>query len=707
MPREHSSEETGQPPYVPANGTLVDSALARQQADRSAAGEGSVVGPDTLAAAHWHYAIVQTEQPYAEGAMGTILLAHDQALRRTVVLKVLHKRHQNDEGLCHRFRREATITAQLQHPGIPPVFAVGSMSDARPFFSMTLVQGRTLAQLLAESKGRPSDRPRFLTIFQQVCQTIAFAHARGVIHCDLKPENIVVGEYGVVYVMDWGIARLKHDPGSTAGGPTVFSAAPLATAETVVLQRGMEPEGEESDSAKTVPGSLQGTPQYMSPEQARGECDQDERTDVFSLGAILFEILVGEPLRPSEVVPRRSLARFADLHLGTAAARLDASKGDPPIVDLVKRCLQRDRKLRPADGSVVASLVEAYTLHVLERPERDLARFFELSLDLFCLAGLDGFFKQVNRNFSRVLGFSSEELLSTPFLEFVHPDDREQTQLQVAKLSQGIPVVRFENRYRDRVGGYKWFEWAAKSIPEEGIIFATAREITRRKHLEQRFHSSVESSPAATVVSDRNGCIVLINRAAEHDFGYSRAELIGQPVEILVPERLRADHRELRSGYLANPAPRPCTGREFRGLSKDGTEIPIELGLNPFVTEEGVFIISTMIDLRSRRGDEAQYQALVESFPTGILLIDQSGIIRLVNREAERLFGYHRSDLIGLSAQHLVPGLVDRSRERPGSVDDLTARRKNGSSFPVVCRVSRFDRGAGTFLLAAVMERSR
>jgi serine/threonine-protein kinase len=720
MPPEHPSSlsagEGGNPLDHETQQTLIDLALAGERLSSPAPGanppgeSGEVAGPDGLVTALSNYAVACPKHPFAQGAMGTILLAQDVALGRTVVLKVLQQRHRYDRELGRRFQREAAITAQLQHPGVPPVFACGSLADARPFFSMTLVQGRTLARLLGESSDRLRDRARFLTIFQQVCQTIAFAHARGVIHRDLKPENIVVGEYGAVYVMDWGIARLRSELAPAGEGGAAGSAGPLEAAETVVLSRecsAADRAAGDDDAARTIAVDLVGTPQYMAPEQARGDSDQDERTDVFSLGAILFEILVGEPLRPAEVIARGSVERFVDSHLVTASLRLEACQADRPILDLAKRCLQRDRNRRPADASEVASLVEAYLLHVLRQPERDLARFFELSLDLFCLAGLDGYFKQVNRNFSRVLGFDTEELLSRPFLEFVHPDDREQTQEQVARLSRGIPVVQFENRYRDRAGRYRWFEWAAKSVPDEGIIFATARDVTDRKHLEQRFHSALESSPVAVIVSDREGQIVLVNREAENLFGYSRAALLGQPVEVLIPERFRRHHAELRAAYLASPAVRAGSGRELRGLDKEGKEIPIELGLSPFETEEGVYVISTVLDLRPRRCDEARYQTLFESSPAGLLLIDGRGTIRLVNSQTERLFGYHRSELVGQPVHHLIPGLPPWPLEPGPPADDLAGQHKDGATFAIEFRASPFDGPEGACLLAAVLERSR
>jgi len=663
------------------------------------------------------YSVAGSEKPYAAGGMGTILLAQDETLGRTVVLKVLLEKHQKNRELSDRFRREASITAQLQHPGIPPVYSAGTLSDMRPFFSMRLVQGQTLAQLLCESVDYLKDRPRFLTIFEQVCQTVAFAHARGVIHRDLKPENIVVGDYGSVFVMDWGIARFLKTAGQRGANVDVPPPFSLDTQDTIALtgRTGDSAMAEEGTSI-TIAGDLLGTPQYMSPEQARGDSDQDERTDVFSLGVILFEILTGRPLRPVTTIQRESLEVFAAAHHLTTLTRLDAARADAPMVSLVKRCLQLDRDHRPRNASEVAAEVTSYLLHVLRRPERDLARFFELSLDLFCLAGLDGFFKQINQNFNRVLGYSTEELLARPFIDLVHPDDLEQTRLQVVKLSQGLPVVRFENRYRDRSGNYKWFEWTAKSVPEEGIIFATAREITERKHLEQRLEAIVESSPVAMVMTDRAGRIVQLNREAEKLFGFQRDELAGQMVEMLIPERFRHGHVAHRERFLMTPSMRPGSGRELWGLRKDGTEFPIELGLSPLETEQGLFVISLIADITERKRQTQWFEAIVECFPTGMVVFDIAGTICLVSKETERLFGYSRGELIGQATEILIPQrfrvghrellasfFASASNHRTAETREVVGKRKDGTEFPIELGFNPLgSSGDGVFLISEI-----
>src|SRR5262249_53997561 len=155
---------------------------------------------------------------------------------------------------------------QLQHPGVVPVYELGRFSDRRPYFTMKLVQGQTLARLLAERDEPSQDLPRFLGVFQKVCQTVAFAHSRGVIHRDLKPHNVMVGEFGEVQVMDWGLAKVL-----TIGSP----------GSTSVESETMIPQTPSPAGSGTQAGAVLGTPAYMAPEQARGEVARlDERSDV-------------------------------------------------------------------------------------------------------------------------------------------------------------------------------------------------------------------------------------------------------------------------------------------------------------------------------------------------------------------------------------------------------------------------------------------
>jgi serine/threonine-protein kinase len=233
------------------------------------------------------------------------------------------------------------------------------MADRRPFFSMKLVKGHTLAQLL-DQRGEPAvELPRFLSIFESVCQTMAYAHSRGVIHRDLKPSNVMVGSFGEVQVMDWGLAKVLP-----CGG-VVDDATAGKTREATVIATARS--GSDADPDLSRAGSVMGTPCYMAPEQARGEVDLvDERADVFALGSILCEILTGDPA----VTGRNSgeiLRKAARGDLAEALARLDGCGADAELVALAKDCLASEREDRPRDASAVAGRTTAYLAGVQER----------------------------------------------------------------------------------------------------------------------------------------------------------------------------------------------------------------------------------------------------------------------------------------------------------------------------------------------------
>jgi serine/threonine-protein kinase len=213
----------------------------------------------------------------------------------------------------------------------------------------------------------------------------------------------------------------------------------------------------------------------MPPEQARGE-HLDARADVFSLGAILCEILSGSPPYADKCA-LKCLAIAAKGDVAPVHELLDQSDCDAMLIRLAKRCLSPDPEDRPSDALKVAQHIEQYVDAALRFAESDLARFFELSLDMFCIASFDGYFMRVNSNFSRSLGYSLTELVSRKFMEFVHPDDQESTVQAMKSLISGKPVIRFRNRYRSNSGDYVCMEWTAKSIVEENIVFAVAREI--------------------------------------------------------------------------------------------------------------------------------------------------------------------------------------------------------------------------------------
>ena len=220
------------------------------------------------------------------GGMGSVWLAEDTVLKRRVALKVLHLAAAADD-LDVRLFREARILAGLEHPGMVPVHDAGTLADGRAFCCMKYVEGQTLAQHVAIL-----NLPDRLRLLERIAEPLDFAHARGFIHRDLKPDNVMIGAFGEVLVMDWGLAKVGVT--SLEAGETEITTAVQPAQKTSLRVTGQ--------------GSVLGTQGYMSPEQARGDIEVDHRTDIFSLGAILTFMLTrsapGELPAASGSVPR-------------------------------------------------------------------------------------------------------------------------------------------------------------------------------------------------------------------------------------------------------------------------------------------------------------------------------------------------------------------------------------------------------------------
>jgi serine/threonine-protein kinase len=228
------------------------------------------------------------------GGIGLINAARDPVIGRYVAIKTLRPDLHEDERMTSEFGAEAQIMGQLEHPNVVPIYDLGE-DDGGPFIVMKLVRGKSLGQLVAEAAGAGHslrELPRFVQIVLKLCDAVSYAHSRSVIHCDIKPDNVMVGDFGQVYLMDWGAAVLKSSNGDAAragDGPP-----PSSPPAEVAIER----SGPESPVSVTpgrhVSSGLRGTPVYMAPEQLMGQ-SLDERTDVFGLGGILYEILTGQP----------------------------------------------------------------------------------------------------------------------------------------------------------------------------------------------------------------------------------------------------------------------------------------------------------------------------------------------------------------------------------------------------------------------------
>ena len=215
----------------------------------------------------------QLLEEVGRGGMGVVYRARDLTLGRDVAVKLLAEGYSLDSPAAQRFLSESRITGQLQHPGIPAVHQVGSLPDGRPFLAMKLIKGCTLEAILKDRSDPSAQRGRLLAVFEAVCQAVGYAHAHQVIHRDLKPANVMVGSFGEVQVMDWGLAKVLGEEGAAPAANSATSEATRAWTEV-----GPTPEA----GSHTQAGSLVGTPAFIPPEQAAGELAKvDERADVF------------------------------------------------------------------------------------------------------------------------------------------------------------------------------------------------------------------------------------------------------------------------------------------------------------------------------------------------------------------------------------------------------------------------------------------
>jgi serine/threonine protein kinase len=300
------------------------------------------------------------------GAMGAVHLCHDRRIGRDVAMKVIREcRDEGDAdlGMRLRFEHEARVQGQLEHPAIVPVHDIGRASDGSTFFTMKRVQGASLAAILTGlRRGDPEiveryGRRRLLGAFATVCLAVAFAHSRGVIHRDIKPSNIMLGDFGEVYLLDWGIAKVRRN-GELPADET-WQASSIEVPSFL------------SDMTRGAGGGMLGTIGYMAPEQLRGDVI-DERADIYALGATLFELLTLVPLHPRVAIEAiASTLRGAD-----ARAHVRAPERNVPLEleQLCVRATARDPEDRPACARVLHDLIER-----LLDGDRDVARRRELA----------------------------------------------------------------------------------------------------------------------------------------------------------------------------------------------------------------------------------------------------------------------------------------------------------------------------------------
>ena len=338
------------------------------------------------------------EREISRGGMGRVLLARDERIGREVALKEML--HTAEEGLSEaetltgpapsalgnrrraRFLQEARIAGQLEHPSIVPVHELGFREDGTPYYTMRLVRGRTLASALESAEGL-RERLKLLPHFVDLCQAIAYAHSRGVIHRDVKPLNVMVGPFGETILLDWGIAKARK--GEAHSPHRIEPAVEL---------------GAEAQAVKTMDGRFIGTALYAAPEQVLGELDRvDERSDIYGLGAVLYELLTGEPPFSGT---EEAMDRVVNAPLPPVLSLEPAAP--PELAAICERALEKEPERRYQTAEALrdeverflsGALVRAYTYrfsdHLIRFVKRNKALLAVIALSAFTLLALAGY----------------------------------------------------------------------------------------------------------------------------------------------------------------------------------------------------------------------------------------------------------------------------------------------------------------------------
>ncbi|EQA35708.1 PAS domain S-box protein [Leptospira inadai serovar Lyme str. 10] len=358
----------------------------------------------------------------------------------------------------------------------------------------------------------------------------------------------------------------------------------------------------------------------------------------------------------------------------------------------------------------------------------DTSELFKTTPDAIIITDLTGKVSDWNMAAEAIFDYSRDEAIGKSIADLIFPDDRREEHEKIQREASAYGHVVYESVRRKKDGSLVHVSASTKSIFDNNnniICFLSAKKdvtslkVARdAKLVETKYSHFLELTPDSIVMVNVTGRIVHVNAQAERTFGYKVTELIGQPIEILLPERFRKDHLKHRVGFFVQPRNRTMgAGLELYGLRKSGEEFPVEISISPIETDEGMMVMSAVRDITDRKKAEQKFRGLLESAPDAMVIVGKDGKIILVNSQTEKIFGYKREELLGEEVEILVPdrfhvnhriyrnGFFNFPIARSmGAEQELFARRKDGTEFPVEISLSPLETEEGTLVTGAIRD---